>query len=87
MYRANTPIRGAYGFSKMFENVRKKDVSLLREKVIEYLGSQSGYYRYNSGQRLLLPEQQEQILALFREQGYQENLSFDHYSETYDFTD
>ena len=87
MYRGNTPIKGAYGFSTLFSNVKQKDVSLLREKVIKYLGSQSGYYRYNNGTRLLLPEQQAQILTLFREHGYQEHLRFDHYCETYDFTD
>jgi hypothetical protein len=87
MYRENTTIKGAYGFSTLFSNVKQKDVSILREKVIEYLGSQSGYYRYNNGTRLLLPEQQAQILTLFREHGYQEHLRFDHYCETYDFTD
>lgn len=87
MYRNNAPIRGAYGFSTLFSNVKKKDVALIRKKVIEYLGSQSGYYRYNNGTRLLLPEQQEQILTIFREHGYQEHLRFDHYCETYDFTD
>lgn len=87
MYRDNSPIKGAYGFSTLFSNVRKKDISLIRGKVKEYLGSQSGYYRYNKGTRLLLPVQQEKILQLFREHGYQENLRFDHYCETYDFTD
>ncbi len=87
MFKENAPIKGAYGFNTLFSNVRKKDVSFLREKVIECLGSQSGYYRYNKGTRLLLPVQQEKILQLFREHGYQENLRFDHYCETYDFTD
>ena len=87
MYRDSTPIKGAYGFSTLFSNVRKKDVSNIRAKMMEILGSQTGYYRYNNGTRLLLPAQQEQILTLFREYGYQEHLRFDHYCETYDFTD
>lgn len=86
MYRVNTPIKGAYGFSTLFSNVKKKDISLIRKKVIENLGSQSGYYRYNNGTRLLTPAQQELILALFQEYGYKENLLFDHYCETYDLT-
>lgn len=87
MYRDNAPITVAYGFSILFSNVKKKDVIPIREKIIEYVGSQSGYYRYNNGARQLTPLQQERILAIFREFGYQENLSFDNYSETHDFSD
>ena len=87
MYRDSTPIKGAYGFSTLLSNVRKKDLLPLREKIMAYLGNQTAYYSYRSGKRLLTPEQQEQILAFFREQGYIENLHFDYYCETYDFTD
>lgn len=87
MYRDCTPIKGAYGFCTLLSNVRKKDLLPLREKIMAYLGNQTAYYSYRSGKRLLTPEQQEQILAFFREQGYIENLHFDCYCETYDFTD
>ena len=87
MYRDCTPIKGAYGFCTLLSNVRKKDLLPLREKIMAYLGNQTAYYSYRSGKRLLTPEQQEQILAFFREQGYIENLHFDRYCETYDFTD
>lgn len=87
MYRDCTPIKGAYGFCTLLSNVKKKDLLPLREKIMTYLGNPTAYYSYRSGKRLLTPEQQEQILAFFREQGYIENLHFDYYCETYDFTD
>ena len=87
MFRDASPIKVAYGFSTLFSNVRKKDIPFIREKLMEFLGSQSAYYRYNNGKLLLTPVQQERIYAIFSEYGYQDNLHFDDYSETYDFTD
>ena len=87
MYRDSAPIKGAYGFTTLLSNVKKMDLLPLREKIMAYLGNQTSYYRYRSGKRLLTPEQQEQILAFFREHGYHENLRFDYYCETYDFSD
>ena len=52
---------------------------------MDYLGSRGTYYRYQSGERLLTPEQQQKILQLFTAKGYN-GLSFEHYVETYDFT-
>ena len=87
MYREHAKITAAYGFSILLSNVRRMDVVPLREKIIDYLGNQSAYYRYNNGKRLLTPVQQEHILTIFREKGYTDNLCFDNYCETYDFTD
>lgn len=79
-------IHAAYGFKKLFEEVKRKDDKPLRDRMKEYLGSQKTYYRYNSGERLLTPEQQQWIISLFNKFGYTENLEFDHYCYVYDFS-
>lgn len=78
-------IRAAYGFENLFKEVKQKHYTLLREKVKAYLGSHGAYYRYNSGKRLLTPEQQQWILDLFAEYGYTKDLTFEHYRYVFDF--
>lgn len=77
-------IRAAYGFKTLFEDVKRKDDTPLRDQLKAYLGSHGSYYRYNNGTKLLTPEQQDRILSIFRRWGYTENLQFDHYKEVYD---
>ena len=79
-------IRAAYGFKPLFRNVKVKDAPVLRRKMKSYLGSQSYYYRYNSGEYLLTPDQQKWILDLFRSYGYDEGLDFVGYRELLDFS-
>ena len=52
-----------------------------------YLGGHGTYYRYNRGEKLLTPEQQEWILRLFTRYGYSENLSFEGYCDVMDFSE
>lgn len=79
-------IHAAYGFAPLFSNVKQKDYTPLREKLKAYLGGHGTYYRYNRGERLLTPEQQQSILNLFASYGYTEGLSFEHYRDVMDFT-
>ena len=79
-------INAAYGFDPLFKDVKQRDYTVLRTKIKEYLGGHSAYYRYNRGERLLTPEQQEWIIALFNQHGYTENLTFKNYLETLDFS-
>ena len=53
--------------------------------VKKLLGCHTNYYRYNRGEKLLNPKQQEQIRKLFRKYGYDTGIEFDHYVTTYDF--
>ncbi|MDY6033294.1 MAG: DUF6078 family protein, partial [Alloprevotella sp.] len=46
----------------------------------------TSYYRYQRGERLLTPEQQQWILKLFASKGYTDQLLFEHYVESYDFS-
>lgn len=66
--------------------MKKKDDTPLRKRVKAYLGGNTTYYRYHHGERLLTPEQQEWIIALFRRHGYTGELGFDKYLDRYDFT-
>ena len=79
-------MRGAWGFNTIFKEVKQKDYTLLRELMKQYLGGHGTYYRYNRGERLLTPEQQEWILQLFARYGYRENLTFEHYKDVVDFS-
>lgn len=78
-------IRKAWGFDKLFLNVKYIDYTSLRDNMKYYLGGKTAYYRYKNGKLTLTPAQQEQILDLFREYGYTEELTFDHYIDQYDF--
>ena len=79
-------IKAAYGFGPLYKDVKQKDYTVLRTKLKEYLGGHSAYYRYNRGEHLLTPEQQEWIIALFNQFGYTEDLAFENYMETLDFS-
>ena len=79
-------VRAAYGFKLLFKEVKQKDLDALRGKVVKYLGSYRTYYRYNSGERKLTPEQQEYISGLFRQFGYSDELQFEHYQDIISFT-
>lgn len=79
-------IRAAYGFDPLFREVKHKDYTPLRDRMKAYLGGHGTYYRYNRGERMLTPEQQEWILALFRRYGYDGDLHFEHYADVLDFS-
>lgn len=77
-------IHAAYGFDTIFREVKRKDDTLLRDKIKAYLGSHTEYYRYHNGKKMLTPEQQKWIISLFQRYGYTDNLKFDHYRDVYD---
>lgn len=77
-------MRMAWGFDKLFAEVKVKDGPVLREKMRAYLGGMGTYSRYKLGRRMLTPEQQEHIIGFFRKKGYTEGLEFDHYVTVYD---
>ncbi len=75
----------AWGFKKLFYNVRLRDAATLRLNLKAFLGSHGTYYNYANGRCKLTPEQQQGVLNIFRKKGYTENLEFDHYVEEPDF--
>ncbi|SFF98541.1 DUF6078 family protein [Prevotella sp. KH2C16] len=77
--------RMAYGFKRLFMDVKARDIAGLRQKVQEYLGGRTPYYRFSKGIYKLTEEQQRAILDIFAGYGYTENLAFDEYQESYRF--
>jgi hypothetical protein len=84
-FKTGEPRLMAWGFEKLFEDMKVKDTKKVREKLKDYLGGHGTYYRYTKGERMLTPEQQESVLNIFRSLGYVNDLSFDHYVYQYDF--
>ncbi len=84
-HRTLRTMRGAWGFKQLFDDVKAKDASTLREAIKTYLGGNGTYYQYHHGQRLLTPEQQAWIVSLFKDHGYREHLLFDGYRDDYDW--
>ena len=80
-------IKGAYGFNTMLGELKRKEEVLLRDMITDYLGCNTTYYKYNKGEKLLTPEQQEWILNLFREHGYKGENEFEGYRYIYDFSE
>ena len=78
-------VKMAWGFDKLFAEVKVKDAPILRSEMRDYLGSKGQYYRYKLGQMKLLPEQQEHIKQLFARFGY-EDVDFEHFCDEIDFT-
>ena len=78
-------IHGAWGFNKLFDEVKAKDAHYLRKTIKDYLGGNGTYYLYQHGNKLLTPEQQEWIKSLFRRYGYNDELEFDGYKDAYDW--
>lgn len=58
----------------------------IRMALTELLGSIGTYYRYKAGARWINPNQQQAIEERLRKIGYDKEVEFDEYAETYDFT-
>ena len=85
LYQKPEVQRMAFGFKKLFYDVKSRDETPLRDRIKAYLRGNSNYYRYNNGTRMLSPKQQEHIIDIFRKAGYEGELSFETYINTYDF--
>ena len=87
MFQQLRTIRAAWGFRTLFADVQKKDYAKLRSEVIFYFSSESDFWRYNRGFYKLTPEQQQEILDIFRKHGYDPTKrNFQHYEEKVDFS-
>ena len=83
-YKPMRIINTAWGFDRMFDEVKTKDAPILRAMMRNYLGGNSMYYRYHHGIRRLSPEQQNWIKQLFERYGYK-NICFNYTREEIDF--
>ena len=80
------PIRLAWGFRPLFAKIRHEDYATLRWNVIALFGCDSQFFRYNRGDYKLTPEQQQEVLELFRRKGYDTtDMHFAHYEDCFKF--
>lgn len=66
-----------WGFRNTFTDVTTRHTGVLRHRMMGLLGGRTAYYRYNRGEMRLSPEQQQQVLDLFKQFGY-EKVTYDH---------
>ena len=85
MLQEEKKVCAAYGFSRLFADVKYNDLKKLRNEVYSLLGGRRNYYRYNSGEILVMPSMQEDIQNLFNKFGYSEKVVFDNYCDVYEF--
>ena len=85
-FRKNEKVTLATGFV-VENNPRMNQIFLaMRRQMTRYLGGNGTYYLYRNGKKWLSPSQQEAIRNLFSKAGYNEEVVFGEYQETYDFT-
>ena len=75
----------ALGFRNIFNNVLARDITKMRAELVDFLGSRTTFFRYQSGEKPLNPFQQEWIRQLFRRYGYNNDFAFDNTKEVYIF--
>lgn len=86
-FKQTRVIHAAWGFRNLYKGVASSDAQVLKAKVINYLGGPVSSFAYQHGEKLLTPEQQEQIFEFFKELGYTKSLVFDGFTIIYDFSE
>ena len=69
----------AWGFSQLYKDLRHEDYKEIRTRMEDHFGRAGNYYRYNRGEKLLTPADQQWIQQLFARYGYTADVVFDHY--------
>lgn len=80
-FATNEPIQTAYGFKHLYDNIHHKDYARMKKAITALLGGRSNYYRYNSGERSLTPEQQQAIATIMKNMGYNDAPVFEHFRQ------
>lgn len=75
----------ALGFSHLFDQVLKRDYTMMRKRLTAKLIGPRQYYEFKRGDRPLSPEQQEMIRRVVRSFGYEWEVPFDRYFQAYRF--
>ena len=79
-------VKAAKGFGDLLAHVKRSDYPRMLAMLKRLVGSGGTYYRYRSGERLLMPEQQERIRQLMRDHGYSDDVAFKRYVTVFDFS-
>ena len=79
-YRSDEPVSVAYGISHIFDYVPSIKHDLLYHSVKDYFGKYT-YYRIYHKVRPIMPEEQEVIQRIFKNNGINEPVKYDEYTE------
>ena len=86
-YCEDKPVKKAWGFTNIYDNVPKYRKAEARRSVMQYFSWGNGpYYRYHHGVNKLSPRQQKDIMQILANYGSTDGLAFDHYEMDYDFS-
>jgi len=85
-FKKTRVIHGAWGFRNLFKGIPQKDAQSLKARVTNYLGGPVEAHKYQFGEEVLTPEQQQDIKKMFEEMGYTNDLVFDGFTFVYDFS-
>jgi|GEM_PF-623228 len=80
-----TVVTMASGFSHLYDKVLKADYTGMRKAITAYLHGAKQYYQYMRGERPLTPEQQLKIRQIVSSYGYDWEVPFDRFYESYRF--
>lgn len=68
----------------LFDGVQYPQAVAVKRKLIDFFG-RTKYYRYSRGDKLISPEEQSNIKAIFVANGLSDEIEFDQYIEQYHF--
>ena len=81
-YRSSVKVQFAKGFVDILGNLPNKQTKYVIARLIN-LFSRRTYYRIRKGEHLLSPDEQQKVLAIFKEYGANGSLEFDSYVKDY----
>lgn len=85
-YQKAERVKMSRGFGNLYSLITNRQArKAVRLELTDYLGSKGTYHRYQHGERLLRPEQQEYIQQLAKTYGNGEAVVFSDNVETFDF--
>jgi len=82
MYRPDRKVRFAYGFIGLLEQLPKKMGNDLMDRLIGEC-KRTYAYEHRNGKRPIPPQLQQKIISYLRNQGWEQPVDFDRYSEDY----
>jgi len=80
MLRKNEPVRFAFGFTKLLEEMPRKKGKALMDKMID-MSNRTYAYEYRNGTRPIPPSMQQKIITSCRQLEWQQPVEFDRYAE------
>lgn len=83
-FRSCTKVLFAKGFMALINGLTQLQLPNVTSALIRRF-SQRTYYRIRKGERLLSPQEQKEVIAIFRRYGANDPITFDQYIEDYDW--